>query len=191
MPERAEPSAADPVAIEVAGVPLDGGGRGGEAGGLPRWKLALVVAGLAGVVVFLLLGSGAQEAFVYSKRVDEVVSSPAGWRGRELRVEGLLTQGSIRFRESPCEWRFTLEKNGRELPVRFPQCIVPDTFRDGVNLTVVVQGRLEGDDAFLASQVVPRCPSKYEMQQRQRNGESMPHPLAGRGAIAPSVPAAP
>jgi len=33
---------------------------------------------------------------------------------------------------------------------------------------------------------VPRCPSKYEMQQRQRNGEDMPHPMAGRGTIEAS-----
>jgi len=189
-PSPVEPAVVEPAVVEVA-EPLTGESpRAAERSGLPRWKLALVVAALGGVVVFLLLGSNAQEAFVYSKQVDEVIAQPAEWRGRELRVEGLLTQGSIRFRESPCEWRFTLEKNGREMPVRFPQCIVPDTFRDGVNLSVVVQGKLEGDGAFLASQVVPRCPSKYEMQQRQRNGETMPHPLAGRGAVVPSAPPA-
>jgi len=53
-----------------------------------------------------------------------------------------------------------------------------------------VQGKLQADNSFIASQVVPRCPSKYEMQQRQLNGEEMPHPMAGRGTIETSTPRA-
>lgn len=178
---------AEPSAVEVADAG-EGATPPRASRGLAGWKIGLVVGGLGAIVAFLLLGSGAQDAFVYSKLVDEVVTHPAQWRDRELRVEGLLTQGSIRFRESPCEWRFTIEKNGQEMPVRYPQCIVPDTFRDGVNLTVTVQGKLQADSSFVASQVVPRCPSKYEMQQRQRNGEEMPHPMAGRGTIEAAAP---
>jgi len=181
---------AEPSAVEVPDA-AESAAPSRAARGLAGWKIGIVVGGLGAVVAFLLLGSGAQDAFVYSKLVDEVVTHPAEWRDRELRVEGLLTQGSIRFRESPCEWRFTIEKNGQEMPVRYPQCIVPDTFRDGVNLTVTVQGKLLADNSFLASQVVPRCPSKYEMQQRQRNGEDMPHPMAGRGTIEASGAASP
>jgi cytochrome c-type biogenesis protein CcmE len=92
-------------------------------------------------------------------------------------VEGDLKQGSIQFREDPCEWRFVLGKEGREMPVRFPQCIVPDTFKDGMGLTVTVQGKLTGEGYFLANQVIPRCPSKYEMKERQNNGEAIPHSM--------------
>ncbi len=141
----------------------------------PVAKVSIVVALLAGGVAFLLLGGEAQNAFVYSKLVNEVMANPNSFRDQTLRVEGTLRQGSIQFRESPCEWRFVIEKQGFAMPVQFPQCIVPDTFRDGVNLTVTVQGRLAADNHFAATQVVPRCPSKYEMQQRQRNGETMPH----------------
>lgn len=187
---------AEPAPVEVA---PGGDGDAADAADparpaqslLSRWKGVLIVAALGATVAALLLGSGAQEAFVYSKLVDEVVTHPAAWRDRELRVEGLLTQGSIRFRESPCEWRFTLEKNGHEMPVRYPQCIVPDTFRDGVNLTVVVQGKLQRDGSFLASQVVPRCPSKYEMQKAGRAGVARPYGMEGRGPMAPGAAAAP
>jgi cytochrome c-type biogenesis protein CcmE len=68
-----------------------------------------------------------------------------------------------------------ISKNGSDMPVRFPECVVPDTFRDGMGISVTVQGRIQTDGTFLANQVVPRCPSKYEMQQRQRAGEQMPH----------------
>lgn len=138
-------------------------------------KIVGLVAVLGGTVVYLLLGTGASDAFVYSKFVHEVLADPASFAGRELRVEGDLKQGSIQFREDPCEWRFVLSKQGREMPVRFPQCVVPDTFRDGMGITVTVQGRIAEDGSFAATQVVPRCPSKYEMQQKAKNGEVMPH----------------
>ncbi len=137
---------------------------------------ALAVAAILAVAVgWLLFGSGATSAFVYSKLVDEVMQSPQSYTDRELRVEGKLQEGSVAFREEPCEWRFTLEKSSHRMPVRFPQCIVPDTFRDGMGIDVTVQGKLGADGMFVADQVVPRCPSKYEMQQRKQQGEEMPH----------------
>ncbi|MFT3921254.1 MAG: cytochrome c maturation protein CcmE [Myxococcales bacterium] len=147
-----------------------------RSGAGPIIRVALVLSLLGGAVAFLLLGGSASEAFVYSKLVDQVMQDPAQFKGRELRVEGQLKPGSIQFREDPCEWRFVVEKAGKEMPVRFPQCVVPDTFRDGMGISVTVQGKLAPDGAsFIANQVVPRCPSKYEMQQRKKNGEVMPH----------------
>ena len=73
------------------------------------------------------------------------MNEPDSFEGRHLRVEGELRQGSIQFREEPCEWRFVLHKEDKEMPVRFPQCVVPDTFRDGMGIQVTVQGELGGD----------------------------------------------
>ena len=84
-------------------------------------------------------------------------------------------------RDSPCEYRFIIAKNGAELPVRFAQCVVPDTFRDvpDIDVGVTVEGELQKDDTFEATSVLAKCPSKYEMKQRKKNGEQMPHgPLA-------------
>jgi len=148
----------------------------GKSSAGPIVRVAAVLALLGGGVAFLLLGGSASEAFVYSKLVDQVMQDPAQFKGRELRVEGQLKAGSIQFREEPCEWRFVVEKAGKEMPVQFPQCVVPDTFRDGMGISVTVQGKLTEDGkSFVANQVVPRCPSKYEMQQRKKNGEVMPH----------------
>ena len=131
---------------------------------------------LGGGVAFLLWGTEASDAFVYSQYVDEVVTHPDEYRDRELRVEGQLRQGSVIFESEPsCEHRFTLQREGSSLDVLFPRCVVPDTFRDDMPMDVVVQGRLQADGSFLANEVIPRCPSKYEMQERQQNGEEMPH----------------
>jgi cytochrome c-type biogenesis protein CcmE len=158
--------------------------------GLPAGvKIGIIVALLGGAVALLLFGSSASDAFVYSKLVDEVMTKPEQFAGRELRVEGQLKPGSIQFREEPCKWRFVIEKAGREMPVEFPQCVVPDTFRDGMGISVTVQGKLNGSGGFLANQVVPRCPSKYEMQQKKKNGEVMPHatPTSQGAPAAPSL----
>ncbi len=160
----------------------------GEKRGLPIWvPIGFVFVLLAGGVAFLLFGSDTSEVFVYSKLLDEVMDHPDQHRGRQLRVEGELRQGSIRFREDPCEWRFVLEKGEQEMSVAYPQCVVPDSFRDGMGISVTVRGELQDDNTFLANEVVPRCPSKYEMRQRQENGETMPHSAEAPGAAGPTT----
>jgi cytochrome c-type biogenesis protein CcmE len=161
----------EPLPIE-----FDPRAQSAERSGLsPLVKVSVVFVLLGGAIALLMFGSQASDALVYSKLVNEVLTKPDDFRGRELRVEGDLKQGSIRFSESPCEYRFVLGKAGKEMPVRFPQCIVPDTFKDGVGLQVSVQGRLTNEGYFLANKVIAKCPSKYEMQERQQKGEKMPH----------------
>src|SRR5262249_42460211 len=129
-----------------------------DAGGLsPLVKVGIVFTLLGGALALLWFSTTAQDAFVYSKLVDEVLRNPSGFRDRQLRVEGDLKQGSIQFQEKPCEYRFVIGKGGKEMPVRFPQCIVPDTFKDGVGLKVTVQGKLTSAGYFAADQVIPRC----------------------------------
>jgi cytochrome c-type biogenesis protein CcmE len=146
---------------------------------IPVWvKIGVIFGVLGGGVVFLLSGTGASDAFVYSKLVDEVMVAPDDFVGRELRVEGQLRQGSVRFVDEPsCEHTFVLHRGGHEMPVRFPRCVVPDTFRDDMPVDVVVQGQLQTNGTFLANEVIPRCPSKYDMEERARNGEQAPHSL--------------
>jgi cytochrome c-type biogenesis protein CcmE len=150
----------------------------GEGQGLsPLVKIGIVFGMLAAALSLLWFSTTADEAFVYSKMVDEVLAAPSDYQTRAVRVEGDLKQGSIQFRENPCEWRFVIGHKGHEMPVRFPQCIVPDTFKDGMGLKVTVQGKLDESGYFAADQVIPRCPSKYEMQQAKQRGEKMPHQM--------------
>lgn len=162
-----------PPAIEV-----DPSAVKGEREGIaPVVKVGIVFVVLGAALSLLMFGSEASDALVYSKLVNEVMVKPEDFKNRELRVEGDLKQGSIKFREDPCEYRFVIGKEGKEMPVRFPQCIVPDTFKDGLGVQVSVQGRLTKEGYFLANKVIAKCPSKYEMQQRQQAGEKMPHAM--------------
>src|SRR5579859_1867401 len=166
-------------------------GEQGEHGERRGWVGVLVAVGLAmaagGIAALVLLGM--QDKAIYSKGVDELLAQKAKFAGRPVRAEGLLVHGSLVKRDQPCEYRFTIEKNGAELPVRFAQCVVPDTFRDvpDLDVGVTVEGELKANDTFEATSVLAKCPSKYEMQQRKKNGEQMPHgPLAGE--LGPSTP---
>ncbi|MGE0786475.1 MAG: cytochrome c maturation protein CcmE [Sandaracinaceae bacterium] len=172
--------AATAAAVEPA--PSARRARKKESGSkLPAWLRIGGVFVLLGVgVATLLWGTEASDVFVYSKLVDEVMSEPDRYQGREIRVEGQLQRGSVEFVSEPnCEHTFVLTRGGFNLPVRFPRCVVPDTFRDDMPMDVVVQGQLQANNTFLANEVIPRCPSKYEMQQRQQNGEEMPHSMPG------------
>jgi len=148
-----------------------------------RWAgpvAAIALAMGAGAIAVLVL-TGMQGSAIYSKPVDQLLMQRAKYLGRPVRAEGLLVHGSLVKRDQPCEYRFTIAKNGAELPVRFAQCVVPDTFRDvpDIDVGVTVEGELRHNDTFEATSVLAKCPSKYEMQQRKQRGEEMPHgPLA-------------
>jgi cytochrome c-type biogenesis protein CcmE len=145
---------------------------------------AIALAMGAGAIAVLVL-TGMQSSAIYSKPVDQLLKERTKFLGRPVRADGLLVHYSLEKRDQPCEYRFTIAKNGAELPVRFAQCVVPDTFRDvpDIDVGVTVEGELQPNDTFEATSVLAKCPSKYEMQQRKEHGESMPHgPLAAEQA---------
>ena len=144
----------------------------------PKKNLGLLVGLLvvAGGITALVLNF--QDAAVYAKSVDQVAGDKS-LTGRALRVEGGLVKGSLVHQESPCEYRFRMSEKGAEIPVRYGKCVVPDTFRDvpGMDVRVTVEGRLGTDGTFEATQVMAKCPSKYEMKQKQSAGEAAPHQM--------------
>jgi len=116
---------------------------------------------------------------VYARSVSEFLAHPMP--DQPVRIEGRLVHGSLCVRHEPCEYRFRM--SGRrsvpsdsgtnlarsELSVHYPRCIVPDTFRDapGLDVAVSVEGELcNGCHHFEASQILAKCPGKYEMRER-------------------------
>jgi cytochrome c-type biogenesis protein CcmE len=143
----------------------------------PRRNLGLllalaVMAALIGALVFKSFNNSA----VYAKTVDQLVASRDKLTGRAVRVEGMLVHGSLIKRDHPCEYRFKLQKNGAVIDVRYPQCVVPDTFRDRpeAEVGVTAEGKLQKDGTFEATQIMAKCPSKYE----EKNGKKSPIGMA-------------
>lgn len=142
---------------------------------------ALLVMG--GGILALVLTSFKQSA-VYSKGVDELIAEKERIAGRNVRVTGNLVKGTLKRRDEPCEYRFSVSKNEKSLDVRYAQCVVPDTFRDvpGMDVEVTAEGKLTSEGHFEANQIMAKCPSKYEMKDRAQKGEEAPHQ-----AIAPAL----
>lgn len=121
--------------------------------------LLVVAAAVVGAVMF-----GFKEASIYALGTDQLVSRADELTGRRVRVEGELVPGTLVKRDDPCEFRFRMRAGGAELPVRYPQCVIPDTFRDrpegGVEVTV--EGTLQQGGEFQATLVMAKCASKYD-----------------------------
>jgi cytochrome c-type biogenesis protein CcmE len=124
------------------------------------------------------------DAKIYSRGVEELIRDKDKMAGRNVRVEGMLKQGTLVRRDTPCEYRFTMQRGGQEIPVRYAQCVVPDTFKDvpGIEVAVTAEGSLHEGGHFEASHIMAKCPSKYEMQQRAQKGEQAPH-MAMPGSV--------
>jgi cytochrome c-type biogenesis protein CcmE len=121
--------------------------------------LLVIAAGVVAAVLF-----GFKEASIYALGTDQLVSRSEELTGRRVRVEGELVKGTLVKRDDPCEFRFRIQAGGAELPVRYAQCVIPDTFRDrpegGVQVTV--EGTLQKGGEFEATLVMAKCASKYD-----------------------------
>jgi cytochrome c-type biogenesis protein CcmE len=129
--------------------------------------LATLVALVIAVVALFMVGF--KEAAVYATPVDKLVHDKGSLVGRKVRVEGELVPGTLKKRDQPCEYRFTIHKDKDELPVRYAQCVIPDTFRDmpGGGVNVTIEGALNAQGEFDASLVMAKCASKYDPNTHQ------------------------
>ena len=137
----------------------------------PRRSIGLLATLLVmvGAVIALFL-VGFKEAAVYATTVDKLMESKESV-GRKLRVEGELVPGTLEKRDQPCEYRFKVHGQKAEVPVRYAQCVIPDTFRDvpGGGVQVTVEGSLNASGNFEASLVMAKCASKYDPSTHKMN----------------------
>jgi cytochrome c-type biogenesis protein CcmE len=171
--EEAEAEASVPAVAQAgaAAAPATPGPRSKRSLGL----LAALLVMVGGVLT--LVFTSAENAAIYSIGVDQLIKEPARYSQRNLRVKGMLVKGSLVRRDEPCEYRFKLQEKGQTLSVEYPQCVVPDTFRDmpGMDVEVTAEGKMGESGAFAATAIMAKCPSKYEMKQKSMSGETAPH----------------
>ncbi|HEX2484190.1 MAG TPA: cytochrome c maturation protein CcmE [Myxococcota bacterium] len=132
---------------------------------------------IGATAVALLLGwlavAGVEEgAFRYYQTLGEFRT--AGRVDQASRVHGYVSLGSIERDVAAKEIRFRVQGSAPHaggsaadtLPVTFASLEAPDLFKDGAE--VVVEGRLAADGRFLASNVLAKCPSKFEAAEREK-----------------------
>lgn len=138
-------------------------------------SLLIVLVVMVGAVVSLFL-VGFKDAAVYAVSVDKLVGEKQQLSGRKVRVEGELVPGTLVKRDQPCEYRFTIHGADNKLAVRYPQCVIPDTFRDmpGGGVQVTVEGTLSSAGDFEASLVMAKCASKYDPKTHSMKEQALP-----------------
>lgn len=128
--------------------------------------IATSVLVIGGGLAYLLVSSFG-EAMIYYKTVDELFAERERFAGQEVRVNGQLVEGSLHRKPGTDEFRFELVKNGKVLVVRYSG-IIPDTMQPGRE--ILVQGELaRGENLLHASEILTKCPSKYEDTARDKS----------------------
>jgi len=129
---------------------------------------------LTGILVIagggFLIYSSLEDAQYY-EMVDKVAAKPADYVGKDLKLHGYVVAGSIddHIEGDVKEQFFVLQKDGGEIRVRHvgPK---PDNLKP--RSEVVAQGRLidkgDGELLFEATELMAKCPSKYEGAQSQK-----------------------
>jgi cytochrome c-type biogenesis protein CcmE len=130
---------------------------------------AALVAALLGWYGVSQVGEG---GFVYYQTLGEFRA--AGEPGQPARVHGFVVPGSIERDVEGKQVSFRVQETAPHaggsaegaLPVVYASLETPDLFKDGAE--VVVEGRLSGPaGTFHATNVLAKCPSKFEGQQAQ------------------------
>ena len=129
-----------------------------------------------GACIVALFGFGFTDAAIYSLPLDKFMAEKSKLGQRRVRIEGELVPNTMKKRDEPCEYRFMMfgASKGKKLEVRYPQCIIPDTFRDvpqgGVMVTA--EGQMQPGGWFQASLIMAKCSSKYDPETHEMKPEA-------------------
>lgn len=117
---------------------------------------AVVVAVAVGALVWVGVGRSS----VYYYTVSELLAKgPA----QQVRVSGELVGGSVQGLGTTT-LKFVLhdrDQSNKTMPVVYNGTI-PDSFQDRSNSEVVAEGDFAADGSFIATDLLAKCPSKYE-----------------------------
>jgi cytochrome c-type biogenesis protein CcmE len=111
-----------------------------------------------------LLWSTLREGTEYYKHVDEVLTNPTEWQGKQLQLHGHVVANSILVKPDTLEYKFKVQNNGQVIDAQY-KGVVPDTFKDrpGEEAEVVLKGKLTSQGFHVDSNgIMAKCPSKYD-----------------------------
>ena len=130
-------------------------------------KIKFLIAGalIVGAIVFLLFTSLESNA-MYFMTVPELRAQAraegAIFYDKMVRVSGPLHKESIDWNAKTLTLQFHIDEAGDMFPIRYVGP-VPDTLQNGE--TVVVEGKYARDGVFNATNILVKCPSKYEGEE--------------------------
>jgi len=112
---------------------------------------------LIAVIYLLYLSFGSSVSYYVT--VSEFYDRITELDNANIRVAGIITDNSIEWDAEELELKFTLTEGGINMPVIYNGA-QPAGFKAGSNL--LVEGKYGSDSVFQATQLILKCPSKYE-----------------------------
>lgn len=124
-----------------------------------RKKKFIFGAAFLAVAIAVLGFTAFRNAATYYYNVSEAVSMGSAVYGQNIRVSGKVAVGTIVKEDQGRALRFNVVDETASLPV-FYRGTVPDTFKEDGE--IVAEGKLNADGVFQATQIIAKCPSRYE-----------------------------
>jgi len=139
----------------------------------PRHKRALIIVGaLATLAIAAVLILNALNSNIALYVTPSEVAAGKAPKGQTFRIGGMVKDGSLKRDELVVH--FIITDLVKEIPVSY-KGILPDLFKEGKG--AVVQGKLDPDGQFVASEVLAKHDenymppeAKHALEQAQKNG---------------------
>ena len=139
----------------------------------PRHKRALIIVGaLATLAIAAVLILNALNSNIALYVTPSEVAAGKAPKGQTFRIGGMVKDGSLKRDELVVH--FIITDLVQEIPVSY-KGILPDLFKEGKG--AVVQGKLDPDGQFVASEVLAKHDenymppeAKHALEQAQKNG---------------------
>jgi cytochrome c-type biogenesis protein CcmE len=112
---------------------------------------------LIAVVYLLYLSFGSSVSYYVT--VSEFFDRSDELHDTNIRVAGKIADASIEWNAADLELIFTITEGDESLPVIYHGA-QPSGFKEGSN--ILVEGKYNSNGTFRASQLILKCPSKYE-----------------------------
>lgn len=137
-------------------------------GNRKRWRVALALMGIGGLVVWMIPAPPGPLRWVpiadLAARRDEASK-------HDVRVQGGLVHGTLRRDQQACITHFVLRDSSdaaATVSVRYAKCAIPDRLREipGQWSEIGAIGRLHPDGHFEAESLLTKSGGPYEMRQR-------------------------
>jgi cytochrome c-type biogenesis protein CcmE len=121
---------------------------------------------IGGVVLMCALGYllylGFGNTLAYYSTVSELISAGDTVYEQDIRVNGTVVPGSINADPVSLDYAFVIADDGGNLPVVY-HGVMQDGFEESADL--VVRGIIQADGILYATEILIKCPSKYEPEE--------------------------
>ena len=124
-------------------------------------KKLIIGSGIILLVVIYLFWSGIKDSSSYFLELDQFFQQQKELVGKGVRINGQLIKESINWDAENLILTFQMTDGKDTLNVRH-KGVAPDTFEEAPS--VVVEGKYE-NGIFNATQIMTKCPSKYEAKR--------------------------